>query len=618
MSAPHNILSDALQAFSPGGPGVVRLTATAAGAKILEERLLQIVIPTWNAVNNILILPAPDPGKIVIIVGAATGGNLQSSDPDAISIGGEFGLATIAANMMVVAICESPSSWVGITISSGGVPSALSGSGTATSSAFDDIWGWWRADEYTGTSPTISLNDLSGNSRTMTQQAGVLTPGTAANGKARLTGNASTWLSSVAALHSWPVTIITYGQRTLGSTQGHFGHTGAAGYNGLWAGYESTNRFAVYNTDSTLNTNAALDACWIARIGWGSRVSLVNGIIQADDAHAQIVRSGAVATSIGTQYRGLNMDWQECLVWNRALSVAELDEVHAYLNTRYGASIPLFSSYTPAPTISMHGQSNSAGRGDRGVSDANIPVEYRGAIGNANVWHGLTALNANQGAGTGFEALNNQAAKNGYTGNHMLGDSETQPTAYIGAESVLCKEYLDTSGGSVWLNKYAIGSSWLEYNATRHWDPLDNTMTHNNTSRLFGQMGRNWWRQMRVHQAASRRPSILGIVWHQGEQDATNLTTANNYQQNLIDFVRELRAEIGYEQAISPVLLCRLHDELSETYTSTVRTAQAAAAAIIPNCEMVDLDGFEIRSGDNAHLSVNGQIALGQHLATRL
>lgn len=128
MSSPHNILNDALLAFSSGGPGVVRLTATAAGTRIPEERLIQLVIPTWGAVDNILILPAPDPGKIVIIAGAATGGELRTTAPATVSINGGSGAlaeSAVAANQMVICICESPTSWKALVIGSTGTVAGL-------------------------------------------------------------------------------------------------------------------------------------------------------------------------------------------------------------------------------------------------------------------------------------------------------------------------------------------------------------------------------------------------------------------------------------------------------------------------------------------------------------
>lgn len=128
MSAGHNILNDLLRAFTDNGPGTVRLAATATGVKIPDERLIQIVIPTWGNADNILILPTPDPGKIVIIAGAATGGELRSNAPATVAINGGTGASAesaVAASQMVVCICESATSWKAFTIASNGTTAGL-------------------------------------------------------------------------------------------------------------------------------------------------------------------------------------------------------------------------------------------------------------------------------------------------------------------------------------------------------------------------------------------------------------------------------------------------------------------------------------------------------------
>lgn len=128
MSAGHNILHDLLRAFTDNGPGTVRLAATATGVKIPDERLIQIVIPTWGNADNILILPNPEPGKIVIVAGAATGGELRTTAPATVAINGGTGAAAesaVAANQMVVLICESTTSWKALTIASNGTVAGL-------------------------------------------------------------------------------------------------------------------------------------------------------------------------------------------------------------------------------------------------------------------------------------------------------------------------------------------------------------------------------------------------------------------------------------------------------------------------------------------------------------
>lgn len=128
MTTPLNILSDALRAFFPGGAGNVSLAATVEGTVIPDDRFIMMVTPTWVAVDNILILPPPVPGRIVILAGTATGGELRTSSPATIGINGGVGAAAesaIAANMMVIAICESATNWKGLTIASNGTVTTL-------------------------------------------------------------------------------------------------------------------------------------------------------------------------------------------------------------------------------------------------------------------------------------------------------------------------------------------------------------------------------------------------------------------------------------------------------------------------------------------------------------
>lgn len=126
--SPHRVLRDLLAAFSDVGPGRVAVTATSDGVALEENKLVQFVVPTWGNANNIIILPSAQPGKIVIIAGAATGGELRSSDPATIGINAGVGAgaeSAVAANMMVIAICESSTNWKGFTIASNGTLAAL-------------------------------------------------------------------------------------------------------------------------------------------------------------------------------------------------------------------------------------------------------------------------------------------------------------------------------------------------------------------------------------------------------------------------------------------------------------------------------------------------------------
>lgn len=126
--SPHRVLRDLLAAFSDVGPGRVAVTATSDGVALEENKLVQFVVPTWGNANNIIILPSPQPGKIVILAGAATGGELRSSSPTTIAINGGTGAgaeSAVAANRMIVAICESATSWKAFGIASDGTTAGL-------------------------------------------------------------------------------------------------------------------------------------------------------------------------------------------------------------------------------------------------------------------------------------------------------------------------------------------------------------------------------------------------------------------------------------------------------------------------------------------------------------
>lgn len=124
----HRILQDLLKTFSEVGAGRVPLTASAAGTLMPDNRFLMLVEPLWVNSSNVLVLPPPVPGRIVILAGAATGGDLRSSNPATIAINGGSGAgvkSAVAANQMVVAICESMTSWKAFTIAGNGTLAGL-------------------------------------------------------------------------------------------------------------------------------------------------------------------------------------------------------------------------------------------------------------------------------------------------------------------------------------------------------------------------------------------------------------------------------------------------------------------------------------------------------------
>lgn len=112
-------IPDALAAadFLLGKQAAVARTATADGlttGTIADAGRLQHVTVTSASADNIIVLPTPTPGTIVVLAVGATGFELRSSDPETVAINGGTEAAAesaIAADSVVVAVCVSATDW---------------------------------------------------------------------------------------------------------------------------------------------------------------------------------------------------------------------------------------------------------------------------------------------------------------------------------------------------------------------------------------------------------------------------------------------------------------------------------------------------------------------------
>lgn len=104
----------------------VARTATAAGdgtGLIADAGLIQFVTVTSAGANNIITLPTPTPGTIVVLHVAATGYELRSNAPATVAINGGAEAdaeSAIGANTTVLMICASATSWKGLQLGSDG------------------------------------------------------------------------------------------------------------------------------------------------------------------------------------------------------------------------------------------------------------------------------------------------------------------------------------------------------------------------------------------------------------------------------------------------------------------------------------------------------------------
>lgn len=107
-----------------GTPSAVARTATSDGlttGTIAAAGKLQHITVTSADANNIIVLPPPTPGVIVVLVNGTTGYELRTTDPATIGINGGVGSAAesaIPASTTAILICESATSWKGLQLSS--------------------------------------------------------------------------------------------------------------------------------------------------------------------------------------------------------------------------------------------------------------------------------------------------------------------------------------------------------------------------------------------------------------------------------------------------------------------------------------------------------------------
>ena len=104
---------------APGGTtGVI---ADGGGA-------LQVISVTCDDANKVITLPAPVAGNILVLINGATGYELRSSAPATVLINGGTGGANVesavAASMIVVLVCTSATTWIGVAVAQSTVEAA--------------------------------------------------------------------------------------------------------------------------------------------------------------------------------------------------------------------------------------------------------------------------------------------------------------------------------------------------------------------------------------------------------------------------------------------------------------------------------------------------------------
>ncbi|HBX50877.1 MAG TPA: hypothetical protein DEH02_07400 [Bacteroidales bacterium] len=99
---------------------------------------------------------------------------------------------------------------------------------------------------------------------------------------------------------------------------------------------------------------------------------------------------------------------------------------------------------------------------------------------------------------------------------------------------------------------------------------------------------------------------LIGMLWMQGESDATNLSWANNYEFNLTSFITDVRSALGVPQM--PFIIGKIDTQSAWTYNAIVRQAEDNVASNVNNCTIIDTQGYPT---DGIHYTSAGYVQMG-------
>jgi hypothetical protein len=182
----------------------------------------------------------------------------------------------------------------------------------------------------------------------------------------------------------------------------------------------------------------------------------------------------------------------------------------------------------------------------------------------------------------------------------------SQQNSHFGLELSLAYRLDSLLPGNIYINKYAIGSSYLYADPTLDWNAVS-------TEELYYRF-KNM--RSRALDKLSSCVVVEYVVWYQGEKDASSLTASNVYAANLNNFIDSVNTLTD-----SCKFYCvRIHEDMANIgypYHDTIRSSQYSVFQNHYNTELVTVDDYSLQT-DSIHLNVQGEIDLGEKLAVRI
>ena len=134
-----------------------------------------------------------------------------------------------------------------------------------------------------------------------------------------------------------------------------------------------------------------------------------------------------------------------------------------------------------------------------------------------------------------------------------------------------------------------------------------------------------WVKGGDLHEAALKRArkamadgTLAGILWHQGESDSKELSTAESYRERLSGMIADLRAELDSPQL--PVVVGKLGEFLEPErlpHASIVNDALEQVGQSVPHAACVESSGLTCKS-DQVHFDAKSLREFGKRYAAAM
>ncbi|NLD93228.1 MAG: sialate O-acetylesterase [Fibrobacter sp.] len=121
-----------------------------------------------------------------------------------------------------------------------------------------------------------------------------------------------------------------------------------------------------------------------------------------------------------------------------------------------------------------------------------------------------------------------------------------------------------------------------------------------------------------AYDTALYEPKWAGFVWLQGEFDGMNQTSANHYEVNLTNLIKDIRAKAKADSmpVVIPMICQTTSPSMKWTYIDIIHAAEIAVTVKLKKCDTTQLKDYKYVS-DNVHFNAASMATIGTNCAQR-